>query len=85
MSGQSKKSSRSSKRRGIPAVVDPADSRRLANILILHGVTEPKLAYKIAFISQGAMTRAYATEFARKVRQHVEWAATTQQRPQKPN
>jgi hypothetical protein len=56
-------------------VVDEADTRRLADVLIRNGVLDPKVAYKVALISQGAMTAKYAREYAKRVRRHVEWAA----------
>ena len=58
----------------VSPVVDPADVKKLVDVLIRRGVVDPIVAYDIALVSQGQMTTGYAKEFARRVRQSVQWA-----------
>jgi hypothetical protein len=55
-------------------VIDDADVDRMVGVFVEHGLLDPVLAYKIALISQARMTTGYAKEFARKVRQRIQWA-----------
>jgi hypothetical protein len=83
MSGQSKKSSGSSRKRGIPAVVDDANVKEFVELLTkvfeehrqAH-VLDAEMAYSLALGCQkvAQMTPAYAEAFAEKVRTKVDWA-----------
>lgn len=86
MSGQSKKSPGSSKStRGVPEV-DDADVQRFVDTLIrdesFARAPSWELAEKLALGSQehSKMTKGYAEEFARKVREKVKWIKPLEKR-----